>query len=335
MVDLHNAKILITGGAGFIGSNFIELVIKNYNNVTIVNLDKMGVGSRSLKHLEGENRGNNKYFFYNSDIRLLNHLYLGNLKLPDLKYDYVFHFAAESHVDRSINSPLDFISNNVIGTSSLLEYLRIHQLQARIINISSDEVYGHLGLHDEPFTENSPVAPRSPYAASKAASDLIALSYHETYGMDVIVTRCCNNYGPWQHSEKFIPTVIRSLMEGKKIPVYGNGQNIREWIHVDDHNKSILEICEQGESGKVYNIGSGQEWNNLDMIQLLVGEVMGMSNYETWEKYSEFVTDRQGHDFRYAIKSLNYKREFELTPFWKGIGETVNHYVEILGNKEL
>ena len=319
MINLDNSTIIVTGGNGFIGSNFIEYLFATYQDIKIVNLDKRGVGSRSLEIV------NSSFRQIDCDIRLLNHMYLGNLDLPDLKYDYVFHFAAESHVDRSINSPLDFISNNVIGITSLLEYCRLHQPQARIINISTDEVFGHLNVGDPPFTELSHLHPRSPYSASKASADLIAGSYHSTYGMDIITTRCCNNYGPHQHSEKFIPTVIRSLKNGQKIPVYGNGQNIREWIYVEDHNKSILEIAEIGESGMVYNIGSGKEKTNLQLIN----DIITLGNFGgTLEDHIEFVEDRKGHDFRYAISSVNHTRQFELMDYDRALKQTINFYLK-------
>jgi len=321
MVNLNGKKVLITGGCGFIGSNFIEYIVNNFTNMTLVNLDKEGVGSR--QYIPTINT--NTYEHIPCDIRLLNNMHLGNLKLPDMVYDYIFHFAAESHVDRSINSPTEFISNNVIGITALLEYMRLHQSHARLINISTDEVYGHLNLNDPPFTEESPIEPRSPYSASKASADLIANSYHATYKLDIITTRCCNNYGPWQHSEKFIPTVIRSLNEGKKIPVYGNGLNIREWIYVDDHNKSILELAQIGESGMVYNIGSGVEKTNLQLIQDILG-TMGPDYNKSLDNYVEFVGDRQGHDFRYALHSYNYNRKFELMPYFMGLRETIQHY---------
>ena len=324
MINLSGKTILVTGGCGFIGSNFLDYIFNNYKGMTVMNFDKMGVGSRTYcpPNLDS------LYTLQMNDIRLLNHTHLGNLKLPDLKFDYIFHFAAESHVDRSINSPLDFISNNVIGISGLLDYMRLHQPQARFINISTDEVYGHLGLEDPPFTEMSNLAPRSPYAATKASADLVANSFYTTYGLDIVTTRCCNNYGPWQHSEKFIPTVIRCLKEGKKIPVYGNGQNIREWIFVEDHNKSILEIADIGGSGNVYNIGSSEEFTNLDIIKILIENVIGPIGVEDFKDYIEFVEDRKGHDFRYSLESLLYFRGFDLTNLDYGIGKTVAHYIK-------
>lgn len=334
MVDLSHRNILITGGNGFIGSNFVEYILENYEGMTIMNFDKRGVGSRDIFEKEETSSvpyfvagKNNRYHSQKNDIRLLGHNYLSNLKLPDLKYDYIFHFAAESHVDRSISGPMEFVSNNVIGTTALLDYHKDHQHQARMIVIDTDEVYGHLGLGDKPFTENSPLAPRSPYAASKAAASLVALSYQSTYGLDIVVTRCCNNYGPHQHDEKFIPTVLRKLLNNEKIPVYGTGQNIREWIHVEDHNKAVLEIAEIGESGKVYNIGSGLELTNIELIAYLMYEV---GNFEE-DLPIEFVEDRKGHDFRYAISSVNWKNNLDKKGFPQGIKETVKFYKEKYG----
>lgn len=318
MLDLTNKKLLITGGGGFIGSNFIEYVLDNFENVQIVNIDKLGFGSRDVRSdLIG------KFQNFEFDIRFMNDMYLFDFDLPLIKYDYVFHFAAESHVDRSIDDPNSFIANNVLGMCSLLEYCRLAQLQARIMNISTDEVFGHLNLNDPSFTEDSNLCPRSPYSASKASADLIAGSYHSTYGMDIITTRCCNNYGPHQHSEKFIPTVIRSLKNKEKIPVYGTGENIREWIHVDDHNKSLLEIAEIGVNGMTYNIGSGIEKTNLELIN----DIIEFGNFGgSIEDHIKFVNDRKGHDFRYAISSLYYNRGFRMSDYKKSLTETIKFY---------
>ena len=341
MINLENKTVLVTGGAGFIGSNFIEYIDKIFNGMTIINVEKHGVGSRSLDHLlvneEGSQNSGGKFFICktqktvggNNYWEAAGHLpgacgYSFDLHTFEFSIDYCFHFAAESHVDRSIDSPVNFVFNNVVGLTSLLDFLRKKHPKARIINISTDEVYGHLDMEDKPFTEDSPLAPRSPYAASKAAADLVALSYHSTYGMDVVVTRCCNNYGKHQHDEKFIPTVIRSLVEGKKIPVYGNGQNVREWIRVDDHNKAILEIAEIGESGGVYNVGSGVEMSNLDMINCILDIFHG--EYKVLNDYVEFVEDRKGHDFRYAIESVRWVNNLEQKSFMEGLKETVEFY---------
>jgi len=320
MVDLNNKTILVTGGCGFIGSNFVKYVDKHYKNVVIVNVDKLGVGS--ISGLEDQLENNT----YCGVYRDLIHRNASGGTIPRFTWDYVFHFAAESHVDRSINSPYSFIENNVMSTTAVLEHVRTNTPKARVILVSTDEVYGYLEKDDMPFSELSPYNPSSPYSASKAASDLIGLSYVSTYGLDVIVTRCCNNFGPNQHSEKFIPTVIRSLVQGTKIPVYGTGENIREWIYVDDHNKSILDITQQGRSGLVYNIGSGVERTNLAMIN----DILIMGNFGgSIMDHVEFVTDRQGHDFRYAISSLWYKRSFELSTYFKVLSETIEHYREL------
>lgn len=333
MINLNNSKILVTGGCGFIGSNFIEYVNNAYENLSIVNVDKMGVGSRSLfgnpyleRHHAFNYKNKNSYDFYKIDIR--NEFPLWWNKAT--KFDCVFHFAAESHVDRSINSPISFIENNVLGIVRLLDWVRENSPGARVVSVSTDECYGHLNKYDRPFTEKSPLNPRSPYSASKASADLIAKAYAETFGLDIITTRCCNNYGPHQHDEKFIPTIVRSLMQGKKIPVYGNGENRREWIYVEDHNKSLLEIAEVGKSGEVYNIPSipELEMSNLELIEEIIKIVDPDSYYGNWKKYIEFVEDRKGHDFRYALDSYNYDRNFELRDFYEAMEETVNFYVK-------
>lgn len=319
MVDLNKKSILVTGGCGFIGSNFIEYLYKNYNDVTIINLDKYGIGYRKLsfKPLNG-----NLYVEINDNLC---DLYQWNGFMASNKIDYVFHFAAESHVDRSISSPLKFIENNVMAMTSLLEWIKNKQPNARVINISTDEVYGHLQAWEAPFTEKSPLNPRSPYSASKAASDLIAKSYVETFGLDVITTRCCNNYGPHQADEKFIPTIIRNIVNETPIPVYGNGKNIREWIFVEDHNRSILEIAEKGYSGNVYNIGSGVEKENLEIMNDIIKIVGKPAKFD-------FVTDRKGHDFRYSIDSIRYFPEVGRRNYQDALEETVQHYLKKYGN---
>lgn len=328
MVDLNNKNILITGGCGFIGSNFIEYINKHYSNMTIINIDKYGIGHRILTGTI-LNKNSNYYREFNMNITHMDSStsFLNNGTLNSIDFDYVFHFAAESHVDRSITNPSTFVYNNSYGTSVLLEYLNNRKSKARIICISTDEVYGHLNLNDPAFTEETSLDPRSPYSASKAASDLIALAFNKTFGMDIIVTRCCNNYGPNQYKEKFIPTIINKLMDGQKIPVYGSGTNIREWIHVDDHNKSILEIAKDGESGMIYNIGSGVEKTNLELIKLIV-DILKDFGYAVPDDSIEFVQDRKGHDFRYAIDTLNYKRNFKLLDFEESLRETVKFYIQ-------
>jgi len=314
MVDLANTNILVTGGCGFIGSNFIELISKEYENVTIINMDKMGIGSRPL--LEIPNSDKNKYIHLKCDIRHMD--YLVNT-FGHLEFDYIFHFAAESHVDRSISGPSQFIENNVMGMVSLLEWVRNYQPRAKVINISTDEVFGHLLNKDEPaFKESSPFNPRSPYSASKASADLIANSYVSTYGLDIITTHCCNNFGKYQADEKFIPTVIRSIIRNEPIPVYGTGENIREWIHVTDHNRWLLDVADSdfARFRKSENIGTGIEKTNLDMIRD-IGNILGV------EPEIKFIEDRKGHDFRYAIESYI---PFELRDHDEALEETVEFY---------
>lgn len=317
-VDLNNKTILVTGGCGFIGSNFIKLVNKMYSNVTIVNLDKMGTGS-SILYMKPELKFENIYKWYPIDIVYMETDPLFTEEVDVYEYDYIFHFAAESHVDRSITTPSCFIQNNVMGVVSLLDWVRDQQPQAKLINISTDEVYGHLNLNDDPFTEKSTLHPRSPYSASKASADLIASSYVSTYELDIITTRCCNNLGPRQHVEKLIPKVIHNIIHNEPIPVYGDGLNVREWIYVNDHNRSILEIAKMGVSGQVYNIGSGVEKTNLEIISRI-------SNILEIEPKIKFVEDRKGHDFRYAIASYNYDRQFGLMSFEDALETTIRHY---------
>lgn len=335
MVDLSGKSVLVTGGCGFIGSNFIEYINENYRKVNIFNIDKWGVGHRKLTgsilskynnyreiHMDICELDCNKSFFYNG---ILN----------KTKFDYVFHFAAESHVDRSINDPTSFITSNVVGTSKLLEFMKNNNPDARIICISTDEVYGQLPANEGVFLESTPLNPRSPYSASKAASDLLSLAFHQTFGMDILVTRCCNNFGPNQHDEKFIPTILKSLLNNKKIPVYGKGENVREWIFVEDHNKCILEIAERGESGQVYNVSSPEafEFSNLDLIKKILDILY--NGGKKIEDVIEFVEDRKGHDFRYAIASekMTYKSEFK--KFDDALRETVEFYKKKFTNKKL
>jgi dTDP-glucose 4,6-dehydratase len=335
MIDLNGKTLLVTGGRGFIGSNFVEYIIDNYNNVSIINVDKLGIGSREIYPdedtipIEFIDIDNCKYQFINVDLINKGELdYITN----KYKFDYIFHFAAESHVDRSINNPTHFITNNAIGTANLMQSILENQKHnPRIINISTDEVYGHLNLSDEPFTEESILNPRSPYAASKAASDLISLSYHHTFGLDVMVTRCCNNYGENQYDEKFIPTILRKLVNKEKIPVYGEGSNIREWIYVKDHNKYVLEVADRGVSGGIYNIGTGVELTNLQLIQKVIDKFDDCGTLKLSDAI-EFVQDRKGHDFRYAIESKSFQFSTPLEDFDDALTRTVNFYKRKYGN---
>jgi dTDP-glucose 4,6-dehydratase len=332
MLDLNDKTILVTGGCGFIGSNFIEYVDSKFKNLKIINVDKWGVGHRKINPCKLKNA--KLYDQIIMDMCKFDNEghWLNKTKLDKCQFDYVFHFAAESHVDRSISSPKDFIYNNVQSTSALLSYLLHHDFKNPVICVSTDEVYGHLGMDDPPFVENTLLSPRSPYAASKAASDLIALSFASTYGLDVRVTRCCNNFGNHQHDEKFIPTIIRSLINGEKIPVYGNGQNVREWIHVDQHNEYLLNVVEKGKTGGIYNIGSGFELNNLDLIKLILSTKPFA--HLKFEDVVSFVEDRKGHDFRYAITSLNNLNPDATYDQQQLFEKTVDFYVDKYSNPD-
>lgn len=329
MLDLNGKTILITGGCGFIGSNFIEYINNNYKNMTIVNIDKWGIGHRKLSNTLNFKTNNYSEVVINlCDLDASSNCFWnGELKKYD--FEYVFHFAAESHVDRSIEGPEAFVYNNVIGITKLLELIRIKNNKCKIINVSTDEVFGHLKENEKAFTEISHLNPRSPYSASKASADLIAQSYVHTFDLDIVTTHCCNNFGPHQADEKLIPTIIRHLVNDELVPIYGNGKNIREWIYVDDHNKSILEIAKIGNKGWSYNIGSGVEKNNIQMV-LDIAEILGKTflyDTNTGEcNLFKYITDRKGHDFRYAIESIRYHRKFELENHFEALKSTVEFY---------
>ena len=281
-------KFFITGGAGFIGSNFVNFLFKsdlNFDKITV--FDKFTYAA-NIKNLS-DYKSNPMLKVVKGDITDSRFL---NQEMRD--HDVVIHFAAESHVDRSIFSAEEFIKSNVMGTLNVLEGVRINNVKT-MIHISTDEVYGT--ILDGDANEICPLLPNSPYAASKASSDLIARSFHQTHGVDVRITRCCNNFGMYQHPEKMIPVIINSILKQKKIPIYGDGSNVREWIHVEDHCKGILEILKHGNPGEIYNIGTGIRMSNLDLVTLIL-QLMG----ESTDKIS-FVVDRQGHDFRYALNS--------------------------------
>lgn len=299
-------KLLVTGGAGFIGSNFIRYVFDTRSNWHVVNFDKLTYAG-NLENLAGITSNpvcSARYSFANGDIadrELVNRIF--EVEHPDV----IVNFAAESHVDRSILDPAPFIETNVEGTQVLLEAARRHGV-GRFIQISTDEVYGSLGPNDPPFTEESPLAPNSPYSASKAAADLMARAYHKTYGVPVIITRCTNNYGPYQYPEKFIPVMILNALQNKPLPIYGDGQNIRDWIHVEDHCRAIALLIERGRVGEVYNIGASCEWRNIDLARAVL-KATGRP-----ESLIQFVPDRLGHDRRYAINACKLKNEIGWNP---------------------
>ena len=312
-------RILVTGGCGFIGSNFIRYLLARNASAKITNIDALTYAGNPA-NLSGvvEDYGE-RYEFLKADI-------CDAEKVDQVlgKHDYfaVINFAAESHVDRSIDSPGDFIHTNVVGTSTLLNAARRHGVE-RFVQISTDEVYGSLGPEGK-FSENSPIEPSSPYSASKASADLLALAYHHTYGMRVVITRCSNNYGPYQFPEKLIPLMIIKAMSGKALPVYGDGLNVRDWIHVEDHCAAIVAALRNGKSGQVYNIGSDGELRNIDVVKRILAH-LGKP-----ESLIEYVTDRLGHDRRYAIDSTKAHRELQWKPCHRheeGIVETIDWYV--------
>ncbi|MDT7044069.1 dTDP-glucose 4,6-dehydratase [Candidatus Nitronereus thalassa] len=328
--------ILVTGGAGFIGSNFVRYVLYVNNAVKVVNLDALTyAGSEeNLVNLPDPNR----HTFVHGDI--CDHDLVSCL-LQEHAIDTIVHFAAESHVDRSIAGPEAFIRTNVQGTFTLLEEARKYWLEhqhwdearCRFHHISTDEVYGTLGPGDPPFTETTSYAPNSPYSASKAAADHFVRAYQHTYLLPTTTTNCSNNYGPYQHSEKFMPTVIRACLKGQPIPVYGDGSNFRDWLYVEDHCVGIWKVIEKGRIGETYNIGGSNHWSNLDIATLLCRTVAKVTG-ETPDKILSlisFVKDRPGHDWRYAIDSRKIQTELGWQPahsFEDGIRKTVEWYWE-------
>ena len=312
-------NILATGCCGFIGTNFIRLVLREMPNWNIVNLDALTYAGNieNLKDVES----NPHYKFFKGDITNEQDIFsAGDLLMG--KPDAIVHFAAESHVDNSIKNPGVFVRTNVEGTLNLLKYAK--EKGIRHLQVSTDEVYGTLGSTGY-FTEDTPLAANSPYSASKAGADLLVRAWHETYKLDTVITRCSNNYGPYQFPEKLIPLAVTNLMQGKKIPVYGKGLNIRDWLHVEDHCRGILLALEKGESGRIYNIGGSNEWKNINIAKELV-KIMGKD-----ESQIEFVTDRLGHDLRYAIDATRIRKELGWEPkytFSTGLPETVKWYME-------
>src|SRR5438477_2937996 len=280
-------RILVTGGCGFIGSNFIRYILQHYKPAYVTNVDVLTYAG-NLANLDGlvEEHGE-RYEFFKADIASADQM---DALMTEHQFYSVINFAAESHVDRSINSPLNFIHTNVVGTSVLLDCARRHGVQ-RFVQISTDEVYGSLGATGK-FTEQSPLDPSSPYSASKAGADLLALACYKTYGQEVIVTRCSNNYGPYQFPEKLIPLMIIKAMRDEPLPVYGDGKNVRDWIHVEDHCSALLLALERGQKGHTYNIGGGAERKNIDIVK---GILQKMGKYLS---LISFVTDRLGHDRR-------------------------------------
>jgi dTDP-glucose 4,6-dehydratase len=312
-------RLLVTGGCGFIGSNFIRHVLGHYGPEMITNVDALTYAG-NLANLAGvaETYGE-RYEFLGADISDGDKI---DALLSKHQFYAVINFAAESHVDRSIDTPGDFIHTNIVGTATLLDRARRHGVR-RFLQVSTDEVYGSLGPEGK-FTEKSPLEPSSPYSASKASADLLALAAHHTYGQEVVITRCSNNYGPYQFPEKLIPLMIIRALEDKPLPVYGDGLNVRDWIHVEDHCAAIFSALIDGKPGEVYNVGSDGEMRNIDVVKMI------LSHLGKPESLIQYVPDRLGHDRRYAIDSSKARRELEWKPLHhheQGIIETIDWYV--------
>ena len=313
-------NIMITGGAGFIGSNFVEFMVNKYENYKFVVVDKLTYAG----NMDNLKKVQDKIVFVKEDICDLDAMIN---TLEDNKIDAIVHFAAESHVDNSIKEPFVFTKTNVLGTHTLLEAAKRvwgEGSQNKFVHISTDEVYGSLG-EEGYFTEESKIKPNSPYSASKASSDLIALAYNETYKMNISVTNCSNNYGPYQHNEKLIPHMIKLALADQKLPVYGQGLNIRDWLYVEDHCEAIDLVLHNGRAGQRYNIGGHNEKRNIEIVKLILNR-LGKS-----EDLISYVEDRKGHDYRYAIDPTKIKNELGWEPktkFKDGIIKTIDWYLE-------
>ena len=311
-------KIIVTGGAGFIGSNFIYYMLTKHPEDEIICIDSLTYAG----NLDVLSPVMDKIRFYKTDIRDKNEIFR---IFKDIRPDIVVNFAAESHVDRSIDNPAVFLETNFIGTSVLLDAFREYG-RIRFHQISTDEVYGDLPLDrkDLKFTESSPLHPSSPYSASKVSADLLVLSYHRTYGLDVTISRCSNNFGPYQNEEKLIPKTIKLASEDKPIPIYGNGLNIRDWIYVKDHCRAVDTIMRNGKNGEIYNIGNNTEISNIELVKLI------LSIMNKPDSLIAFTEDRKGHDLRYAIDNSKIINEFGFKPensFIDNLKNTINFYL--------
>lgn len=318
-------KVLVTGGAGFIGSNFIHYILQEHPGWEVLNLDKLTYAGNlaNLKDVEG----NPRYKFIKGDIadrRLVDKLF------REEKFNAVVNFAAESHVDRSILDASPFIETNVKGTQVLLEATKQYSVE-RFIQISTDEVYGSLGEMGK-FTEESPLQPNSPYAASKAAADMLCRAYHKAYGLPIIITRSSNNYGPYQFPEKLIPLMIRNALIGKELPVYGDGKNVRDWLHVEDNCRAIDLVLQRGKVGEVYNIGGDCEKRNIEVVELICSILKSHPKTQDLRPKIQFIKDPRGaaHDFRYALDCSKIKEELGWEPrmnFEEGLRRTVEWHL--------
>ena len=324
--------VLITGGAGFIGSHVVRRFVTRYPDYRIINFDLLTYAG-NLANLSDVEQAPN-YTFVRGDI--CDAEAVGEV-FRRYAIDGVIHLAAESHVDRSIRDPFTFARTNVLGTLTLLHAAREAWQGAwagkRFYHISTDEVYGALGFGDKPFNEGTRYDPHSPYSASKASSDHFVRAFHDTYGLPTVVTNCSNNYGPYQFPEKLIPLLVNNIRLERPLPVYGRGENVRDWLHVEDHARAIDLIFHEGQSGETYNIGGGNEWRNIDLVRLIVrttDRLLGRPEGAS-ERLITYVTDRAGHDLRYAIDSSKLRRELGWEPafrFEEGIEQTVRWYLE-------
>lgn len=321
---MKSKKILVTGGAGFIGSNFVHYLFKKHETIKIINYDKLTYAGNLANLKEVENHQG--YSFIKGDICNKQKLHT---VFEHFKPNYVINFAAETHVDRSILNPEEFVKTNILGVQNLLN-LSLDFGVEKYIQISTDEVYGSLGTTGY-FTEHTPLDPHSPYSASKAAADLLIKAYYDTYKLPVIITRCSNNYGPYQFPEKLIPLTIVNCLSGRNIPVYGDGLNVRDWIHVEDHCAAIDTVLNKGRLGEVYNVGGNNERTNIEVVKLIIRQLSEtLPESEILEELIAYVEDRKGHDRRYAIDSTKIQRELGWRPrisFEHGIRETIKWYL--------
>ena len=331
----YKRSIVITGGAGFIGSHVVRLFVNKYTDYKVINLDKLTYAGNLATLKDVEDKPN--YKFVKMDVCDFDALYQ---LMQDEKVDGIIHLAAESHVDRSIKDPFTFARTNVMGTLSLLQAAKFYWESLpekyegkRFYHISTDEVYGSLDFNKELFTEETKYNPHSPYSASKASSDHFVRAYHDTYGMPTIVTNCSNNYGPYQFPEKLIPLFINNIRNRKPLPVYGKGENVRDWLFVEDHARAIDVIFHEGKINETYNIGGFNEWKNIDLIKVMiktVDKILGNPDGYSLDLIT-YVTDRLGHDARYAIDSTKLQRELGWEPslqFEEGIEKTVRWYLD-------
>ncbi|HWO75386.1 MAG TPA: dTDP-glucose 4,6-dehydratase [Bacillus sp. (in: firmicutes)] len=323
MEEYRQKDILVTGGAGFIGSNFIKFILNN-TSYHITNVDKLTYAGNSSNMVNFDKHSRYRFFHCNiADNEQLKRVF-------DKKYFAIINFAAETHVDRSIENAAPFIETNIKGTFNLLNYV-IHGKAEKYIQISTDEVYGSLSEDEPSFTEKSPLSPNNPYSASKASADLLVRSFYKTYQIPVMITRCSNNYGPHQHTEKFIPKIIQHALQEKKIPLYGDGMNIRDWLFVEDHCRAISMVLENGKPGEIYNIGGDCEKTNKEVI-LSILNILGKS-----KDLIEHVTDRKGHDRRYSINFQKIYKQIGWQPavsFDDGIRKTIDWYKHNLGREK-